>query len=59
MSELDIDRNFPMRDEASARLMIVKAECLLGARAISESQRLTVLGRALGILDQHRRRDAA
>ena len=41
---------FPIRDEPSARLMILKAECLHMAGVISEHEEQAVLGRAAKVL---------
>ena len=59
MRELDLARIFPMQDAASARLMIIKAECLRSAGLISEATKRTVLDRAKAIIDESLRRHAA
>ena len=41
---------FPIRDEPSARLMTLKAECLYMAGVISEHEEQAVLGRAAKVL---------
>jgi hypothetical protein len=41
---------FPIRDEPSARLMSLKAECLHTAGVISEREEQAVLGRAAKVL---------
>ena len=41
---------FPIRDEPSARLMTLKAECLHMAGVISEQEEQAVLGRAAKVL---------
>ena len=41
---------FPIRDEPSARLMSLKAECLYMAGVISEHEEQAVLGRAAKVL---------
>jgi hypothetical protein len=41
---------FPIRDEPSARLMSLKAECLLMAGVISEHEEQAVLGKAAKVL---------
>jgi hypothetical protein len=41
--KFEVDLVFPIRDEASAALMSVKAECLYRARLISEAERLMVM----------------
>jgi hypothetical protein len=41
---------FPIRDEPSARLMSLKAECLHMAGVISEHEEQAVLGRAAKVL---------
>jgi hypothetical protein len=46
---LNFDTLFPMKDPASARLMLVKARCLLAAEVISESEALEVARRANAI----------
>jgi hypothetical protein len=43
---LDIDALFPIKDEASAWLMSLKAECLLRAGIITEGDRQVVEARA-------------
>ena len=43
---LDFDTLFPITDPASARLMLVKARCLLAAEVISETETLEVARRA-------------
>jgi hypothetical protein len=45
-SEVDFDRIFPIRDEASAWFMSFKAECLCRAGIVSESERRNVWARA-------------
>jgi hypothetical protein len=41
---------FPMRDEASARLMMVKAECLHSAGVISGAEKLAVFHDAKNLI---------
>jgi len=43
---LDMELIFPIRDEPSAQLMSLKAECLHTAGLISKSEALAVLGKA-------------
>lgn len=43
---LDMELIFPIRDEPSAQLMSLKAECLLSAGLISKSEERAVLGKA-------------
>ena len=43
---LTMELIFPIRDEPSARLMRVKAQCLYRAGVISEREEQAVLGRA-------------
>ena len=43
---LDLELIFPIRDESSAQLMSLKAECLLSAGLISKSEERVVLGKA-------------
>ena len=45
-----MEQIFPIRDEPSARLMSLKAECLHMAGVISEHEEQTVLGRAAKVL---------
>jgi hypothetical protein len=52
MLQLDLNRNFPMPDAESAQLMMLKAECLLAARAISEAEKSTIVARAMAALEQ-------
>jgi hypothetical protein len=52
MRELDIALIFPMDDTASARLMIVKAECLHSAGVISAAEKRTILDRAAAIIEE-------
>jgi hypothetical protein len=46
---LDLDTLFPIKDAASAGLMLVKARCLLAAEVISEPEGLEVARRANAI----------
>ena len=59
MRDLDLARIFPMDDAASARLMIVKAECLLSAGVISEAAKQAVLARAKAVIAERERQHAA
>ncbi len=43
---LDMELIFPIRDEPSAQLMSLKAECLHSAGLISKSEERAVLGKA-------------
>ena len=43
---INMELIFPIRDEPSARLMTLKAECLHVAGVISEHEEQAVLGRA-------------
>jgi len=43
---LDLDILFPIKDSASARLMLLKARCLLGAQVITEPEAMEVVRRA-------------
>ena len=43
---LDMELIFPIRDEPSAQLMSLKAECLQSAGLISKSEQRAVLGKA-------------
>jgi hypothetical protein len=52
MCELDLALIFPMDDAASARLMIVKAECLHSAGVISAAEKRTILDRAAAIIEE-------
>ena len=49
-SRLDLAQIFPMDDEASARLMMVKAACLHSAGVITEAEKLVVLERATAVI---------
>jgi hypothetical protein len=49
-SPLNLDSIFPMKDEASARLMMVKADCLRAAGLIDDAERQTIVTRAISIL---------
>ena len=51
---LDLARIFQMDDEASARLMTVKAECLHSAGVINEAEKLAVLYRAKAVIENSR-----
>jgi hypothetical protein len=48
-SGLNFDTVFPIKDPASARLMLLKARCLLAAEVISEPDALEVVRRASAI----------
>ena len=56
---IDLTRLFPMQDEASAKLMIIKAECLYLASVISETEKLFVLEQARDIIGRSKRSAAA
>ena len=47
---INMEQIFPIRDEPSARLMSLKAECLLMAGVISEHEEQAVLGKAAKVL---------
>ena len=49
-SGLSLDSIFPIRDDASAQLMRLKADCLLQAGVINAEERLTVYARARAVL---------
>jgi hypothetical protein len=49
---LDLERIFPIKDEASARLLMLKADCLRAAGVINESECQTVIARARAVLDR-------
>lgn len=51
-----LDRIFPIKDEASARLAVVKADCLRAAHMISEGERTIVLAVAAAVIDPHKSR---
>ena len=55
----DMAHLFPMRDEASARLMMVKAECLYSAGIISEAEKLSVFDEAKDLIRRSERQNAA
>ena len=46
-SPLNLDSIFPMKDEASARLMMLKADCLRAAGLIDDAERQTIVTRAI------------
>jgi hypothetical protein len=46
---------FPMRDEASAQLMMVKAECLYSAGIISDAEKLSVFDEAKNLIRRSER----
>ena len=50
--DLNIDLVFPIRDDASAGLMCVKAELLYEAGVISAKELNVVIGRAAAIIDR-------
>jgi hypothetical protein len=54
-----LGRIFPMDDEASARLAIVKAECLRVAGVISGAEKAAVIERATVVIDQAQTCEAA
>jgi hypothetical protein len=58
-SGLLFDHIFPIRSEASARLMRLKAECLLEAGIIEVEDWLTVYGRTAAVLGFHDEVDSA
>jgi hypothetical protein len=47
----DIELNFPIKDAASAALMVVKADCLHKAGIINEAEKRCVHSRARTFLD--------
>ena len=49
-SPLNLNSIFPMKDEASARLMMLKADCLRAAGLIDDAERQTIVTRAISIL---------
>ncbi len=55
----DLDRIFPIHDEASARFAIVKAGCLHSAGVITESEKAIVLARAATVVERRDSRRAA
>jgi len=56
---LDPDLIFPMRDEPSARLALVKAECLLAANVIDAKDAAKIFQRAAAVLYEAECRKAA
>jgi hypothetical protein len=52
MRDVDLASIFPINDAASARLMIVKAECLRSAGVISEVAKQAVLNRARAVIEE-------
>ena len=57
--DLDLTRLFPMRDEASAKLMMIKAECICIAGIINETDKLFVLEQARDLIGRSKRSAAA
>jgi hypothetical protein len=55
----DIELNFPIKDAASAALMVVKADCLRKAGIIDEADKRRVRSRARRFLDNATLKDAA
>jgi hypothetical protein len=55
----DIELNFPIKDAASAALMLVKADCLHKAGIINESEKRYVHSRARAFLNNPTLKDAA
>ena len=55
----DIELIFPIKDAASAALMLIKADCLHTAGIISEAEKQWVYSRACTFLDDARLKDAA
>lgn len=55
MRDVDLASIFPINDAASARLMIVKAECLRSAGVISEVAKQAVLDRARAVIEERER----
>lgn len=47
---LDLNSLFPIKDAASARLMLIKARCLLEARLIDQADAAAVFSRANAML---------
>jgi hypothetical protein len=47
---LELDNLFPIKDIASARLMLVKATCLLEAKVIDQATAAMVLRQAYALL---------
>jgi hypothetical protein len=56
---LDLDLIFPVNDEASARLMITKTECLLYAGVIDVAEACAVFRRAAEVQYRTETRQAA
>ena len=56
---LDLELIVPINDEASARLMILKAECLLQAGVIDVPEVCTIFRRASEVLYSGETRQAA
>jgi hypothetical protein len=56
---LDPHLTFPIYDEPSARLAVIKAECLLGARAVDARDVAKVYQRAAQFLYAADRKEAA
>ena len=55
----DIELIFPIKDAASAALMLIKADCLHTAGIISEAEKQWVYSRACTFLDDATLKDAA
>jgi hypothetical protein len=56
---LNIPLIFPIKDAASAALMLIKADCLHKAGVISEKEKQWVESRARAFLNAATRKDAA
>jgi hypothetical protein len=56
---LNIPLIFPIKDAASAALMLIKADCLLTAGIINEAEKQYVHSRARTFLDDATLKDAA
>ena len=56
---LELDTLFPIKDTASARLMLVKASCLLQAKVIDQATAAMVLRRAYAVLSPMEASEAA
>jgi hypothetical protein len=55
----DIELIFPIKDAASAALMLIKADCLYKAGIISEAEKQLVDSRARPLVDDATLKDAA
>ena len=58
-AQASLDRIFPIKDDASAQLAIIKAHCLCAAGMITEGEKAIVLAQAVAALEPKKDRQAA